>query len=308
MIEFHRLILGDKVRNAAFERALKQAIRPGETTMADIGSGTGFLAFLAARLGAKECHLYELSDMLGLSKKIAALNGIGNCRFVQRHSAEVRNPPKVDVVVSETLGNYALEENILETLADARRFLKPGGIVIPQALEQFVAPISSPRLYRELNVWDDLGHGLDFAPAREGCFHNIYVRTVRADDLLEQPDAVRTWDSLDFREADSSIRQSRQRWQMEADATIYGFAVWWSCTLLPGITLATAPDAPATHWEQIYLPVQRPLALKAGQTLELFLHSDSRPEVKIRIKWEAASYDGKNLLEKQGMDMRKGQI
>ena len=48
-------------------------------------------------------------------------------------------PERVDVVVCETLGNYPFEENIIATLNDARaRFLKPGGVIIPHSVEQFV--------------------------------------------------------------------------------------------------------------------------------------------------------------------------
>ncbi len=41
LIEFHRKMLADGVRSAAFEAALRRVIRPGETTVADIGAGTG---------------------------------------------------------------------------------------------------------------------------------------------------------------------------------------------------------------------------------------------------------------------------
>ncbi len=53
MIEFHRLLLGDKARNDAFTKALTQVIKPGKSIVADIGSGTGYLSFIASKLGAK---------------------------------------------------------------------------------------------------------------------------------------------------------------------------------------------------------------------------------------------------------------
>ena len=57
LIEFHRKMLADKVRSAAFEAALRRVITAGETTVADIGAGTGVLGFMAQRLGAREVHL-----------------------------------------------------------------------------------------------------------------------------------------------------------------------------------------------------------------------------------------------------------
>ena len=51
-IEYHRTLLADRVRNAAFHAALQRVIVAGKTTVADIGAGTGFLGFMAAKLGA----------------------------------------------------------------------------------------------------------------------------------------------------------------------------------------------------------------------------------------------------------------
>ena len=40
-IEFHRRMLADSVRHDAFRAALAHTIRPGRSTVADIGAGTG---------------------------------------------------------------------------------------------------------------------------------------------------------------------------------------------------------------------------------------------------------------------------
>ena len=49
-IEYHRTLIADRVRNQAFEGALRAVIEKGETTVADIGTGTGLLALMAAKL------------------------------------------------------------------------------------------------------------------------------------------------------------------------------------------------------------------------------------------------------------------
>ena len=48
-IEYHRSLIADTVRLAAFERALAKVIRKGETVVADIGTGSGVLAMIAAK-------------------------------------------------------------------------------------------------------------------------------------------------------------------------------------------------------------------------------------------------------------------
>ncbi len=303
MLELHRLLLGDTIRNDAFVKALKAVIVPGKTIVADIGSGTGFLSFAAEKLGAKECHLYEFSDLLPLSKTLAKENGMKRCKFFQTHSTDVKNPPKADIVISEILGNFALEENIIETLNDAQRFLKPGGVVIPQSLRQFVAPVTSSRLYDELNVWDRVGEGLTFSAAKELCMNNMYVKDIRPGDIGKP----KIWDHVDFPEKNSSIREATIEWHPEKDITLYGFALWWESTLINDITLSTSPLEPSTHWKQIYLPLVDPLPVRKDGAIEVILTSDSRYEVKINVGWQTTIRDAKGkVVRNVRQEMRKG--
>ena len=156
-IEFHRRMLADRVRHEAFRAALKQAIRPGASTVADIGAGTGVLAFFARELGAREVWLYDPGAALGLAEVVAARNGIDGLHFVPARSLDVADPPQVDVVVAEVLGNFAYEEDVLETLRDAQRFLPPGGTLIPQSIVQWVAPVATDRFERDFRSWRDVG-------------------------------------------------------------------------------------------------------------------------------------------------------
>src|SRR5882724_9709636 len=98
-IEYHRTLLADRVRNAALHAALARVIKKGETTVADIGAGTGFLGFLAAKLGAKRVDLYEEADIAEVARRLQRLNKLPNCRIASVHSTDVAEPDKVDVVV-----------------------------------------------------------------------------------------------------------------------------------------------------------------------------------------------------------------
>lgn len=307
MLELHRLLLGDRRRNDAFAKAMKRVIVPGKTVVADVGSGTGFLSFLAEKYGARECFLYERNPaMLALSRRIAEENGMRLCRFFKTHSTEVKKPTRADLVISETLGNYALEENILETMNDARRFLKPGGAMIPQSIKQFAAPVTSSRLYDELNVWDKIGHGLNFDAAKEICMNNMYVKDVIAKDLLG---SGKQWDVVDFRKKNSSIRAAILEWTVKSDKTLYGFALWWEATLFKNIMLSTSPFDPPTHWKQIYLPLTVPMPVRPSDTMRLSLRSDSRYEVKIDLEWKTEILDrhGK-ITRKIRQDMKNGYL
>ncbi len=306
MIELQRKLLGDTVRNKAFELALKKAVKQGDAVV-DLGSGTGFLGFLASRLGAKQVTLIESGDILDISKKLAERNKIKNCTFIKKHSTEVRSLPKADVLISETLGNYALEENIIESIENAKRFLKPDGIIIPGKISQFVCPVTSDRLQKDIDVWPAIGFDLEFHEARTISLNNMFVKTIHADDLLAG--ATELWDTIDFAKKNKSIRTKTVTWKPLHATVIRGFALWWDAELVPGVHLSTAPDKPVTHWEQIYLPVLESISLAKGERVELMLISDSRYDVKINLAWNVRKLDaaGKAVSE-QALDMSRGYL
>ena len=297
-------MLADDVRLAAFRDALSRVIRPGHTTVADLGAGTGILAFLARELGAREVWLYDPGPVLGLAEQIAARNGIDGLHFVPERSLDVADPPRVDVVVSEILGNFAYEEGVLETLRDARRFLAPRGTLIPRAITQWAAPVGAERFERDFRAWRGIG-GLDWSDAERMTRSNMYVFQIEPADLLDVPAA--SWDALAFDADVASRRAGRVAWTLAANATVFGFALWWECALVPGVVLSTSPLRARTHWDQIYLPLLEPLALRAGDELALDVSSETGGgESGIDVRWTAEHRRGDATVARQSLDIGSG--
>jgi protein arginine N-methyltransferase 1 len=307
-IEYHRTLLADRVRNAALHAALGHAIVRGESTVADIGAGTGFLGFLSVRLGARRVDLYEAAAISEVAHKLIRQNRVRHCRLFEMHSTEVLEPDRVDVIVCETLGNYAFEENIVETLNDAReRFLNPGGVIIPAAVRQFVCPVVSERFYAELASWDNVGHGLDFAPAKAMTLNNMYVRTFEAADLLGDGEGAMVWDELSFQRQNKTTRTGEATWRFTRSTPVYGLALWWRAELAGGIALSTGPRDPRTHWEQLYLPVLAPIIVEAGQTLAVRLRSTTSYERGTNVSWGLTVRDASGgQLVQQSLDLERG--
>jgi protein arginine N-methyltransferase 1 len=304
-IEFHRRMLADRVRHEAFRAALRAAIVPGSSTVADIGAGTGVLAFFARQLGAREVWAYDPGPALELAAAVAESNGIDGVTFVQERSLDVDEPPLVDVVVAEVLGNFAYEEDVLETLRDARRFLKPGGTLIPHSITQWAAPVTSDRFDRDLRSWRDVGFGLDWSIAERVTRNNMYVFSIEPADLLDVP--PKSWDALAFTGEIDSRRHGSVQWRLANDATVLGFALWWECTLSPGVVLSTSPFAPRTHWEQIYLPLLEPVSGAAGDDVSLELSSETGGgESGIDVRWTVERRRAGAVAARQSLDLGAG--
>lgn len=307
-IEYHRTLIADTRRNEAFFAALKACIEPGVTTVADIGAGTGILGLLAAKLGARKVYLYEAGAVADVAREVVRSNKTRNCEVIPCHSREMLEPPRVDVVVSETLGNYAFEENIIDTLNDAReRFLNPGGRIIPSGIRQFVAPVVSSRIDTELRAWNATGLDLDFSFPAAMSLNNVYVRSLACEELHDAAGVC--WDAVDFSKKEKANRRGEARWTFEAGTTVYGLAVWWTAELMPGVHVSTAPGAPSSHWEQLYFPIAEPVEVGSGEGLVASIRSRSSEEGGTHLSWSATHLDcdGRKVA-RQGMDLDKGYL
>ena len=134
---WHFVIVRDDARNAAYDAALRRAVRPGSRVL-EIGTGTGLLAMMAARAGAAEVITCEMNPSIAqMATDIVARNGLADrVRVIAKHSdaleLEADLDGKVDILVSEIVSNDLLGEDVLPAHERAvRHLLKPGGRVIP---------------------------------------------------------------------------------------------------------------------------------------------------------------------------------
>jgi len=142
---------GRDVRNAAYDAALRRAVRPHSHVL-EIGTGTGLLAMIAARAGAAQVTTCEMNPAVAeMATDIVARNGFASrVRFIAKHSdaldVEADLGGRADILVSEIVSNDLLGEDVLPAHERAvRDLLKPGGHVIPARGVIRVAPAEDMR-------------------------------------------------------------------------------------------------------------------------------------------------------------------
>jgi len=168
----HARMLHDDRRTRDFMAAIAAAVRPGDVVL-DIGTGSGILAVAAARAGAKRVYAVEASDIAEVAEHVFEANGVQDrVSLISSWSRQLELPEPADLLVAEVIGNEPFEEEILETMLDARqRLLKPGASLIPYALDLIARPLLIPesefrqRAFGEAAVarWRDL-YQVDLQP------------------------------------------------------------------------------------------------------------------------------------------------
>jgi len=134
---WHVPMMNDRMRNDAYFAALSAAITP-DTNVLEIGTGSGLLAMMAAKLGARRVTTCEAVPKIAeTARAIVADNGFATpITVVAKMSTKMKigedMDDRADLLVSEILSSEFLGEGVLSSIEDAkRRLLKPGARIIP---------------------------------------------------------------------------------------------------------------------------------------------------------------------------------
>lgn len=279
----HHYMLRDAVRVFAYRSAIFRQC-PGKRVV-EIGCGTGILSIFAAQAGAGRVVAIEESRIADVAARMLAANGVdGTVELRLGNSRDVELGEPADVVIHEILGNDPFGESILSTLADARRFLAPGGRFLPYRLEVACRGIDlgdDPRLARERSVAEtrELAglYGVDFAPfveALEATPPALPPGSWTGESSRFKPpiltDELVLCD-LDFQQGDMTTPFLEPRPSLTANATgkISGVVIYFRAHLDEKASLTNSPLAPATHWGWDVRPLARPLAVAPGDRVPL---------------------------------------
>jgi len=118
----HARLLSDVNRIESFKQAIEKCVSPNSTVV-DIGSGTGILAAYAARKTKKTVYAIEYYKFgINLATKIIDNNyTYSNISLVNNSSYATSIQDPLDILITETIGQIGPEENIVEICYDFKR-------------------------------------------------------------------------------------------------------------------------------------------------------------------------------------------
>ncbi len=266
-------MIADRVRMDAYVQALRRVTKP-DSVVLDIGTGTGIFALLACQFGARRVYALEPNDAIQLAREMAAANGYADrITFIQMLSTQVTLPEPADVIVSDIRSLLPFFQHHLPSIVDARkRFLAPGGILIPQRDTVWAAVAEAAESYaRRVAVWDDHHYGLEMSAARRCTTNALYKVRVAPEQLLVEP---KCWATLDYATVEGPNACAELSWSASRAGTAHGLSMWFDTTLCEGVQFSNAPGAPAAIYANTFFPWPSPVSLAPGDAISLTLRAD----------------------------------
>ncbi len=293
-IEVHRTMICDRVRTEAFRRAINAAVRPGDIVL-DVGAGSGILSMFAARAGAARVYAVERTTVAVLAQQLAAANGVADIlQLIHGDVMDLELPERVDVIVSEWLGGFGIDEGMLAPVIAARdRWLKPGGVVVPRSVTAWAALVHDRYLAETVEFLRNNPYGLTLDGLVEMTVNEIsYSGTFRhltAGDRRSEPGRLWTTDAdLISLEQAQAPHEAETLLTVRDHGTANALALWFSADLAPGISLSIGPGDPPTHWGMTTAPLRSPVQLTRDMAIRARVRTAPARPVGTWTRWAIA--------------------
>ena len=267
-LESHLLMLKDKLRLSAYRQAIFKAVRRGDVVV-DIGTGTGILAFLAVQAGAKKVYAIEYGPIIDVARKMAADNGYSDrIVFIRGKAGDIEIHEHVDVIVTETVGSFGIDEGIVDLVHDARRsILKPDGIIIPQKVTLRALPVNIKQNH-PFRFLKEVFHHLQTGHLTHLAANNVYrlqSDVIESLGILSQPADLFGVDLYHCECLEYPLEMVIEL-KVESRGDFDGVVVFPDIILEDGIAISLFDNGRpvSSSWQMMYFPVMERIALNIG--------------------------------------------
>lgn len=295
----------DRLRTDSYAAAIRQRVTSGARVVLDLGTGPfALLATIAARAGARKVYAIERTPYAAAeARKTVSSAGLEDViSVIEGNSQDVKLPEKVDLIVSELVGNVATGEGVVETIRDARRrflrddLLKDPEAMIPSRCQTAIAPVmytnhellaaKGPEfVQRPFKLFSETTDLLFLAkPQLLEDFDLCSSGRPGVDDLRENEHLVFDTNDGDNdggnegeKDGDKRLDVSSLSFSTASSLSFSGFALWPRVVVDEGRGLVVDVQNAASHWSYVVaLMSPKRLVLPKGQRIGLESHVDLR--------------------------------
>lgn len=270
-LQEHIGYISDAERLARFREAIALAVSPGDIVV-DVGCGFAPLGLLCLEAGAARVYGIDRTDAIEIARETVARAGYAD-RYtcIRDHSFRTQLPEQADVVICDHVGYFGFDYGVIDTLGDARRrFLKPGGKVIPGRIDLKVAGVTSAACMAKARAWS--------APGIPEAFHWLdeYTLNSRHPVFLKPADVVTA--PVDLGAIDLAIDNAdHMGFSAELvaahEGALDGLGGWFDCEIAQGVRMSNSPlIANPIYRDQVFLPFSRPLPVRPGDRIAVRLN------------------------------------
>ena len=282
---WHFTMLADEKRNEAYYESIKAAVT-SETLVLDIGTGSGLLAMMAAKAGAKEVVGCEMLPQLAkVAEEIIEDNKLEQqIRIIPKKSTDLKVgedlPRKADLLVSEILDGGLLGEGVIPTIRHAQQhLLTPEARLIPARAAVYAILVEMPDRRRVNPIGKISGFDLSFfdrfrsADEPKGVF--LDYEPYKA---LSLPFLV---SEIDFYHLPPPAPEEKPiQIELETEASregvVHGVAFWFDLFLDDETLVSSKPGGELKHWGQACFFLERDLRVKPGKKVRLIARQSEK--------------------------------
>jgi predicted RNA methylase len=292
LLEEHRGYLEDTAKLKQYQAAIARSVKPGDVVL-DLGCGSGVLGLMALRAAAARVYAIEEKPILEVARRTFAQAGFAErVQCLRAASFEVTLPERVDVIVCDHVGYFGIDYGILAMLDDARkRFLKPGGVVIPAELRLSLALASMQVPNAAISHWHSA------VPADYHWVTEIVANTKFSSHL---PESAVNGASVPVQTLSlSATSQEFYSWSVTLTPArsepLTALIGWFECRLADDIWMTNSPLASdKLARPQMLLPCDSAPVLQAGVAVTATVMM--RPAEHL-LSWKLTTPDGKSLAQ-----------
>ncbi len=268
---WHVPMMNEKKRNDAYYLALEALVKP-DSRVFEIGTGSGLLSMMAAKLGAHEVSTCESNLIIAeIAKKIITDNGYDKViKLIPKKSTSVTLGQdltlKPEILVTEIFSNELLGEFVLPSIEDAkRRLLSPDVQIIPATGSIMVSLFGGKDLQNILFAQEYRGLRLNEFNSIISKKISLFNKFSSLELFTDGFEAFRF--ELDSKSYFPSEKKTIEL-PIKSSGLCYGIIQWIRLEMTKEIVYENHPSESSeiSHWQHMAYLFVEPIQIKNGDT------------------------------------------